>query len=190
MCPFPSTTIKSLIDNLCNPLQCLFLINTGKLGENNGTTRCQLSPSQLQALNKSSYINIIQWFVTHCTLEWFLLSVGEHVGLQVFICCKRLVAYGTLVSLYSSMSYLMLLEIAPFGECLVALSTLEWFLPSVDSHVPHQTCGCAKWFSTLGTFVRLLSSVIRQVQCIRCDLARNLLEDSMEVSFSSYQHLL
>ena len=30
MCPFPSTTIKSLIDNLYNTLQCLFLINTGK----------------------------------------------------------------------------------------------------------------------------------------------------------------
>ena len=115
-----------------------------------------------------------EWFVAHCTLEWFLLSVGEHVRLQVSISCKWLVAYGTFVLPCSRVGELTILEISTIIECLVALSTLEWLLSSVSSHVPHQTCGCAKWFSTQGTFVRLLSIMSRQVHCKRCDLVRNL----------------
>ena len=75
--------------------------------------------------------------------------------------CRRL----HFVKLMSRVAELMSLEMSTIVEGIVALFALEWLFSSVSSRVPHQDLGRHKRFSTLATFLRLLSWVSQQIHC-------------------------
>ena len=75
-------------------------------------------------------------FVADVALNWFLLSVGPHVNLQVTSFIKSHAANFAIVLLLTRVNLLMFLAISPVPEGFVTVRAGVRFFPSVCSDMP------------------------------------------------------